>query len=333
SVGSAKELWAALEKKYKTEDAGVKKFVVGKFLEFKMVDTKTVVSQVQDFHLILHDIHAEGMSLSESFQVAAVIEKLPPGWKDFKNYLKHKRKEMSLEDLVVRLWIKEDNRKSSGKAPMMKARANLLEQGNSRKRKPLSKGKQQPAKLWKFIGNCHNCGKSNHMAKGCKKLKKAGLKKAQHSALVAEHGPINIIRSDRGGEYVAPFEQICSEYGIIHQTTTPYSPQSNGVAECKNRTLKEMMNAMLINSGLPQNMWGEAVLTANHILNKIPPKGKNETPYEILVVKGFKQKEGYDFFDTYSPVTRIASIRVLLSIAALHNLEIHQMDVKTTFLN
>ncbi|CAA0823576.1 zinc knuckle (CCHC-type) family protein, partial [Striga hermonthica] len=68
SVGSAKELWDALEKKYKTEDAGAKKFVVGKFLEFKMVDTKTVVSQVQEFQLILHDIHAEGMSLSESFQ-------------------------------------------------------------------------------------------------------------------------------------------------------------------------------------------------------------------------------------------------------------------------
>ncbi|CAA0819557.1 Uncharacterized mitochondrial protein AtMg00710, partial [Striga hermonthica] len=92
---------------------------------------------------------------------------------------------------------------------------------------------------------------------------------------------IKIIRSARGGEYVAPFEQICSEYGIIHQTTAPYSPQSNGVAERKNRTLKEMMNAMLINLGLPRNMWGEAVLTKNHILNKIPPKGKEETPYEM----------------------------------------------------
>ena len=51
------------------------------------------------------------------------------------------------------------------------------------------------------------------------------------------------------------------------------------------------------------------------------------------MVKAFKQKEGHDFFDTYSPVTRIASIRVLLAIAALHNLEIHQMDVKTAFLN
>ncbi|KAL0413209.1 UNVERIFIED_CONTAM: Retrovirus-related Pol polyprotein from transposon TNT 1-94 [Sesamum radiatum] len=52
-----------------------------------------------------------------------------------------------------------------------------------------------------------------------------------------------------------------------------------------------------------------------------------------LVVKGFKQKEGLDFFDTYSPVTRITSIRVLIAIAALNDLEIHQMDVKTAFFN
>ena len=52
-----------------------------------------------------------------------------------------------------------------------------------------------------------------------------------------------------------------------------------------------------------------------------------------LVAKGYKQKEGLDYFDTYSPVTRITSIRMLIAIAALHNLEIHQMDVKTAFLN
>ncbi|KAL0437633.1 UNVERIFIED_CONTAM: Retrovirus-related Pol polyprotein from transposon TNT 1-94 [Sesamum radiatum] len=52
-----------------------------------------------------------------------------------------------------------------------------------------------------------------------------------------------------------------------------------------------------------------------------------------LVAKGFKQKEGFDFFDTYSPVTRITSIRVLIAIAALYDLEIHQMNVKTAFLN
>ncbi|XP_038988004.1 uncharacterized protein LOC120112517, partial [Phoenix dactylifera] len=112
---SAKELWESLDKKYKTEDAGTKKFVVGKFLDYKMVDSKDVISQVQDLQVIIHDIHAEGMILSESFQVAAIIEKLPPLWKDFKNYLKHKRKEMKLEDLIVRLRIEEDNRNSEKK--------------------------------------------------------------------------------------------------------------------------------------------------------------------------------------------------------------------------
>ena len=52
-----------------------------------------------------------------------------------------------------------------------------------------------------------------------------------------------------------------------------------------------------------------------------------------LVAKGYKQNGGLDYFDTYSLVTRITSIRMLIAIAALHSLEIHQMDVKIAFLN
>lgn len=52
-----------------------------------------------------------------------------------------------------------------------------------------------------------------------------------------------------------------------------------------------------------------------------------------LVAKGFTQKHGIDYFDTYSPVARIATIRLLIAIAATNKLVIHQMDVKTTFLN
>ncbi|GKB96266.1 F-box domain containing protein [Tanacetum coccineum] len=52
-----------------------------------------------------------------------------------------------------------------------------------------------------------------------------------------------------------------------------------------------------------------------------------------LVVKEFKQREGLDFFQTYLPVTRITSIRMVLAITALRNLEVHQMDIKMTFLN
>jgi hypothetical protein len=51
------------------------------------------------------------------------------------------------------------------------------------------------------------------------------------------------------------------------------------------------------------------------------------------VTKGFTQKEGEDFFDTDSTVTRLTTIRVLVTLAASHGLLIHQMDVKTAFLN
>ena len=52
-----------------------------------------------------------------------------------------------------------------------------------------------------------------------------------------------------------------------------------------------------------------------------------------LIVKGYKQKEGLDYFETFSPVTRITSIRILIALAAVYDLKIDQMDVKTTFLN
>ena len=43
--------------------------------------------------------------------------------------------------------------------------------------------------------------------------------------------------------------------GIIYEVTTPYTPEQNGMAERKNRSLKGMLNVMLISSGMPTNMW------------------------------------------------------------------------------
>ena len=70
----------------------LEKILVAKFLDYKMVDSKTFGSQVQKVQLILHDLIAKDMVVTEDFQVAAMIEKLSPSWNDFKNYLKHKRK-------------------------------------------------------------------------------------------------------------------------------------------------------------------------------------------------------------------------------------------------
>ena len=45
----------------------MKKFIVCRFLDFKMLDSKSVISQVEELQVILHNIHAEGMSISETF--------------------------------------------------------------------------------------------------------------------------------------------------------------------------------------------------------------------------------------------------------------------------
>ena len=65
----------------------------------------------------------------------------------------------------------------------------------------------------------------------------------------------------------------------------------------------------------------------------LDPGGKSASIQVRLVAKGFTQKEGIDYFDTYAPVAKIATIRVLIALATIYKFEIYQTDVKTTFLN
>nr|GEY24655.1 zinc finger, CCHC-type [Tanacetum cinerariifolium] len=66
---------------------------------------------------------------------------------------------------------------------------------------------------------------------------------------------------------------------------------------------------------------------------KMKVNGSGDKFKARLVIQGFRQKEGIDYFDTYALVARITTIRLLLSLVAIHNLVIHQMDVNTAFLN
>ena len=87
--------------------------------------------------------------------------------------------------------------------------------------------------------------------------------------------------SDRGGEYFSnEFSEFYAVHGIIHERMPPYSPQSNGIAERKNHTLTDLVNAMLETAGLSKEWWGEAILIACHILNRVPTKNKEITPFE-----------------------------------------------------
>ncbi|GJT55529.1 pol polyprotein [Tanacetum coccineum] len=356
---TAKELWESLERKYKTEDAGTKKFVVARFLDYKMVDSKSVVSQVQDLQVLLHDIHAEGMTLSETFQVAAIIEKLPPSWVEFKNYLKHKssgdllksveppghrlpgravdngqklymgnsatadikgegdvilkmtsEKELKLTNVLYvpeirknlvsgwllnkfgfRLVFESDkfvlskNQMYVGKGYAVDAmfKLNVMVVKNDINKMNSSAYLIESSNVWhgrlghpnlqEHLSNrlseqpnldmIHTdiCDLKSLPTKGgnkyfitfiddCTKYCYVYLLKSKDEAIdkfvlyktEVENQlgkKIKVVRSDRGGEYVAPFAELCAKHGIRHEFTAPYSPQQNGIAERKNRTLKE----------------------------------------------------------------------------------------------
>lgn len=80
---------------------------------------------------------------------------------------------------------------------------------------------------------------------------------------------IKRLHDNHQGEYMSnELSQFCAEHGIIHEVTPPYSPQTNEVAERKNRTLTDLVNAMLESSGMFYEWWGEG---GNYFDSKLCP--------------------------------------------------------------
>ncbi|GJS82649.1 retrovirus-related pol polyprotein from transposon TNT 1-94 [Tanacetum coccineum] len=82
---------------------------------------------------------------------------------------------------------------------------------------------------------------------------------------------------------------------IVSQLTPPYTPQHNRVFERRNRTLLDMVRSMKNLTTLPKSFWGYALETTAHILNMVPTKKIDRTPYEIWHSYP-KETMGYYFY-------------------------------------
>ncbi|GJV16916.1 retrovirus-related pol polyprotein from transposon TNT 1-94 [Tanacetum coccineum] len=98
---------------------------------------------------------------------------------------------------------------------------------------------------------------------------------------------VKTIRSDNGTEFKnKDVIELCGSKGIKREYSNARTPQQNGVAERKNRTLIEAARTMLADSFLPNTFWAEAVSTACYVLNRVlVTKPHNKTPYELLTGK------------------------------------------------
>ena len=95
---------------------------------------------------------------------------------------------------------------------------------------------------------------------------------------------IKILQSNRGGEYMSdPLSYFLKENGIIHQLTMSYTPQQNGIAKIRNKTLLDIVRSMLNHSSLGSIFWGETIVTAMYLLNLVPTKIHSRTPHELWI--------------------------------------------------
>nr|GEZ50848.1 putative ribonuclease H-like domain-containing protein [Tanacetum cinerariifolium] len=110
---------------------------------------------------------------------------------------------------------------------------------------------------------------------------------------------VKVIKSDNGTEFKnSDLNQFCGIKGIKKEFSVPRTPQQNGIAERKNRTLFEAARTMLADLLLPIPFWAEAVNTACYIQNRVlVNKTHNKTPYELLHGRtpciGFMRPFGY----------------------------------------
>ncbi|XP_019253938.1 PREDICTED: uncharacterized protein LOC109232637 [Nicotiana attenuata] len=109
---------------------------------------------------------------------------------------------------------------------------------------------------------------------------------------------VKVIRSDNALELGKGTQEAAflASQGILHQLSCVATPQQNGVVERKHRHLLETARGLMFQSKLHMSYWGESILTATHLINKMPSSVlKGKTPYEVL----FQKKPKYDYLRNF----------------------------------
>ncbi|RVX02495.1 Retrovirus-related Pol polyprotein from transposon TNT 1-94 [Vitis vinifera] len=211
NTNSAREIWEALENKYKAEEEGTKKFLISQYIDFKFFDEKPLLPQIHELQVIVNKLKVLKIELPEAFQVGAIVAKLPSSWKGYRKRILHKSEDYSLEEIQKHLRIEEESRSrdkmveesnggtnkanaiSKANHPRGKNNNNKKNSGNymsPKKNQEQFKGKKGP---------CFVCGKPGHYARECR------FRKDQKGAVV------NAIDE----EIIATLSDVCVVQGKV----------------------------------------------------------------------------------------------------------------------
>ncbi|XP_038889290.1 uncharacterized protein LOC120079196 [Benincasa hispida] len=109
---SVKVIQDTLESRYGGDDAERKKYVIEKWLQFQVMDKKPIVDYVHEYENLMANVLSEGMKMCEILQENVLLEKFLPSLSDYRNHLKHKKKDLTLQELIIHMRTKEANRQN-----------------------------------------------------------------------------------------------------------------------------------------------------------------------------------------------------------------------------
>ena len=174
------EFWDALERKFAVSEGGRLLYACEQFYDFSVDAAKSLVAQAHEMLLLVGEIASLGCPLPDRFVAAGIIAKLLASWRYFATTLKHKREDISTENLIIALDVEEKARaKDAPGTSAQGASANIIVN------KPTYKGKVKgkmnyggkPKKTTNFkkkpekedkIRACFVCSKEWHLAKNCR---------------------------------------------------------------------------------------------------------------------------------------------------------------------
>ncbi|KAK1620537.1 hypothetical protein QYE76_026054 [Lolium multiflorum] len=323
-------------------------------------------------HMLAMTGHAKklsdlGIVIPNRLGINRVLQSLPPSYKNFVMNYNMQNMNKELPELFGMLKAAEIEIKKEHQVLMVNKTTSFKKQGKSKGKfkkggKKAATPPMKPKNGPKPDAECYYCKEKGHWKRNCSKyladLKSGLVKKKKEVPEVVPVAPTPATEEANDNDHETSNEETTEPRRSTRERATPdwYDPCLNVMIVDNNdedpATYEEAMMSP------DSNKWKEAMKSEMGSMydNKVwtlvdlPDSRKavenkwifkrktdadgNITVYKArLVAKGFRQIQGVDYDETFSPVAKLKSVRILLAIAAFFDYEIWQMDVKTAFLN